>query len=263
MIRSPRALASLIRSLVLTSAPAVLVVTSASTTLVGCKDESQPEYWVDKLSDSSWRPRAIKRLEQFFDDTTNKSGGKTDSAEVQALLGKIVDPLTKTYVDSYTDMDTKTRVSLIKLLGSFRDKRTEPALKKALEEFAKKPAIQKDETDIKWAVRAAGDMKLMSLADAVLQAFLKLRASTMLGGVTYRDFNEGMVKMADKACSSPSWKPRSFVPKPTRTRTRSIPTAISCSGRRPPRRCWARSSRQRRWSRSSSACSIRPRATCS
>jgi HEAT repeat protein len=202
MIRSPRALASLIRSLVFTSAPTVLAVTSASI-LVGCKDESQPEYWVDKLSDSAWRPRAIKRLEQFFDDTTNKSGGKTDSPEVQALLNKIVEPLTKTYIDAYTEMDTKTRVALIKLLGSFRDKRTEPALKKALEEFAKKPAIQKDETDIKWAVRAAGDMKLMSLADAVLQAFLKLRASTMLGGVTYRDFNEGMVKMADKAWAGP------------------------------------------------------------
>ncbi len=203
MIRSSRALASLIRSLVFTAAPAVLLVTSASTTLVGCKDESQPEYWVDKLSDSSWRPRAIKRLEQFFEDASTKAGAKNDAPEVVALLNKIVDPLTKTYVDNYADLDTKTRVSLIKLIGAFRDKRTEPALKKALDEFAKKPATSKDDADIKWAVRAAGELKLDSLGDAVLQAFLKLRASTMLGGITYRDFNEAMVKIPQKAWVGP------------------------------------------------------------
>ena len=67
----------------------------------------------------------------------------------QKFFPDFKDPLTKTYVDNYNDYDTKTRVALIKLLASFRDKRTEPALKKAFEEFAKKPSGSKDEADIK------------------------------------------------------------------------------------------------------------------
>src|SRR5262245_43567309 len=142
MLRS-RTIVLLIRSLVLGTA-ATVMTGAATTTLVGCKDESQPEYWVDKLEDPSWRPRAIKRLEQFFEDTVTRANKDVQNPDVQALLNKIVDPLTKSYVDHYGDLDTKTRVSLIKLLAAFRDKRTEPALKKAFEEFAKKPTGNKD-----------------------------------------------------------------------------------------------------------------------
>jgi len=202
MTRSSRAIATLIRSLLLGTAAATLSV-SAVSTLSGCKDESQPEYWVGKLEDNSWRPRAITRLQQFYDDTLDKAQKKQDAPEVQALLTKIIEPLTKTYVNNYNDMDSKTRVSLIKLLASFRDKRTEPALKKAFEEFAKKPTGNKDDADIKWAVRAAGDLKLDSVGDGMLQAFLKLKASSMLGGITYRDFNEAMVQMPQKSWTGP------------------------------------------------------------
>jgi len=115
---------------------ATVATATLATSLIGCKDESQPGYWVDKLQDQSWRPRAIKRLEQFFEDASTKAGGDNKSPGVQKLLNKIAVPLTKTYVDHYADLDTKTRVTLIKLLADFRDKRAEPALKKAFEEFA-------------------------------------------------------------------------------------------------------------------------------
>lgn len=202
MNRSSRAIASLIRSLLLGTAGATLAVSAAST-LTACKDESQPDYWVEKLQEPSWRARAVARLGQFYEDASSKANQKNDAPEVQALLNKIVDPLTKTYVDAYADLDSKTRVALIKLLASFRDKRTEPALKKAFEEFAKKPATSKDDADIKWAVRATGDLKLESVGDALLQAFLKLKASTMLGGIAYRDFNEAMMKMPQKSWAGP------------------------------------------------------------
>src|SRR5687767_117794 len=150
MFRSSRSIALLVRSLMLGTAATVLTGALVTTT-IGCKDESQPEYWVEKLEDPAWRPRAIKRLEQFFEDTVTKANKDMQNADVQALLNKVADPLTKSYVDSYNDYDVKTRVSLIKLLASFRDKRTEPALKKAFEEFAKKPTGSKDDADIKWA----------------------------------------------------------------------------------------------------------------
>ena len=122
---------------------------------------------------------------------------------MQELIGKTVDPLTKAYVTDYDALDTKTRVSLIKLLASYRDKRTEPALKKAFDEFVKKPATAKDESDIKWAARATSELKLESLAVPMVEAFSKLRASSMLGGVTYKDYSAAMLEMPSKAWVGP------------------------------------------------------------
>ncbi len=204
MLRSSRKMnarttAALIRSLLLGTA-AVTSTVAVSTVMVGCKDENQPDYWVEKLDDAKWRPRAVKRLTQFLDDELAKANNDMQAPAVQALLNKLIDPLTKVYVEDYGEFDTATRTALIKLLADFRDKRTEPALKKAFDEFAKKPRTTSDETDIKWAVRAYGDLKLPSLAPSVFAAFEKLEAHTMLGGVVYRDYSEAMVK-----APSPQW----------------------------------------------------------
>lgn len=204
MLRSSRTVVSLVRSLVLgTATTTAATVLASSMLVVGCKDESQPAFWVEKLSDASWKARAVKRLEQFFEDAATKNGNDIKAPEVQKLIDETVDPLTNTYVNDYDAMDSKTRVSLIKLLASFRDKRTEKALKKAFEEFAKKPSTAKDETDIKWAAKATGDLKLESLAVPMVEAFVKLRASTMLGGVTYKDYSASMLDMPSKAWVGP------------------------------------------------------------
>jgi HEAT repeat protein len=199
MLRSTRTIASLIHHLMLGTATVVATGTLL-TTVVGCKDEGKPDYWVDKLEDRAWRPRAVKRLEQFFEDALTKANKDASAPEVKALLDKIADPLTKSYVQNYDDFDTKTRVSLIKLLSAFRDPRTVPALKKAFEEFVKRPATNKDDADIKWAARGAGALKDPSLAEPMIQTFMKLKASTMLGGVTYKDFNDALQDMPQ-----PSW----------------------------------------------------------
>lgn len=201
MLRSSRTIASLIRSLVLGTATATTLVLVAAS-VVGCKDESQPDFWVEKLDDPAWRARAVKRLEQFFEDSVTKNGD-LKSEGVQTLIAKTVDPLTKTYVDGYDTLDGKTRVSLIKLLTAYKDKRIEPAVKKALEEFAKHPATSKDDQDLKWAAIATEDLKLTGVSDPLLQAFLKLRASTMLGGVAYRDVQDAMRVAPSKAWVAP------------------------------------------------------------
>ncbi len=202
MLRSSRTVASLVRSLILGTA-AVTATAMVSTTLVGCKDESQPEFWVEKLSDTAWKARAVKRLEQFFEDAVTRNGNDVKAQGVQDFINKTVEPLTQAYANDYDSFDTKTRVSLIKLLASFRDKRTEPALKKAFEEFTKKPATAKDESDVKWAAQATGNLKLESLAVPMVEAFAKLRASTMLGGVTYKDYADSMLDMPSKAWVGP------------------------------------------------------------
>jgi HEAT repeat protein len=202
MLRSSRRLASLIGSLVLgTALPAAVSVTALVA--IGCKDESQPEYWVDKLGEASWRARAVNRFEQFFEDALTRANKDLKAQEVQDLINKSVEPLTKAYVEGGDQLDPKSRVTLIKLLSGYKDKRTEPALQKALTDFAKNPRTSKDDTDIKWAAIAISDLKLESSAGPLLEAFLKLRANTMLGGVVYKDYNAAMLSMPSKSWVGP------------------------------------------------------------
>jgi len=202
MLRASRTLASLIGSLLLGTVP-FAVVGATALSLTGCKDESQPEYWVDKLSEPAWRARAVARFEQFFEDSLTRANKDPKAKEVQDLIAKTIEPLTKTYVEAADQLDPKSRVTLIKLLAGYRDKRAEPAYKKALEDFAKSPRTGKDDTDVKWAAIAVGDMKLESSAQAMLDAFLKFRANTMLGGVTFKDFNTAILNMPNKAWVGP------------------------------------------------------------
>ncbi len=190
-MRTSRAIASLISSLMLSSGLITAVLVTPA--LVGCKDEGQPEYWVEKVDDPSWRARAVLRLAQFYEDTLSRKNNDLKAPEVVEFVNKTVEPLTKLYTEQYDNIDSKSRVALIKLLADFRDKRTEPALKKALDSFAKSPKTSRDETDIKWAARAQEDLKLESLSVPLLEAFRKLKTSSMLGGVAYRDMTEALL----------------------------------------------------------------------
>lgn len=202
MLRSSRRVASLIGALMLGSAtPAAVALTALTAT--GCKDESQPEYWVDKLNEPTWRARAVARFEQFFEDALTRSNKNLKAPEVQELINKSVDGLTKAYVEGGDQLDPKSRVALIKLLSGYRDKRADPAYKKAFDDFVKNPKTNKDDQDIKWAAIAVGDMKEEALAGPMLEAFLKLRANTMLGGVVYKDYNAAMLQMPNKAWAGP------------------------------------------------------------
>lgn len=193
MLRTRCATLLLTRALVFgTAAPALA---AAALALAGCQDESQPEYWVAKLSDNGWRARAIKQIDQFYEDATTRSNGQTDAPELKTLTEKTVVPLTTTYVEQYDTLDEKTRHRLIRLLAIMRDARTEPALSKAMSEFAEKG---RGGEDLKWAARAAADLKLASVSDQLLAAFLKLRADSEEGGPVYRDLNASLLAMADK-----------------------------------------------------------------
>ena len=63
MLRSSRTVVSLLGSLLMSTAVTTTTATVVlSSALVGCQDESQPEYWTGKLSDAAWKARAVKRL---------------------------------------------------------------------------------------------------------------------------------------------------------------------------------------------------------
>src|SRR5215203_103498 len=107
MLRSSRTVVSLIRSLVLGTATTTTATVMVASMLVGCKDESQPDFWVEKLSDTAWKARAVKRLEQFFEDAVTRNGNDIKAAGVQDLISKTVDPLTQLYVTDYDTLDSK------------------------------------------------------------------------------------------------------------------------------------------------------------
>lgn len=200
MLRTQRATASLIRALFIGAAVPAMAVSAA--TMVGCQDESQPEYWVEKLNDAAWRARAVKQLDQFYEDAVTRNQGSSggDSPELKALVDKIVTPLTNTYVEQGDNLDDKSKQRLIKLLAALRDPRTEPALTKAIADFAQKG---RGGEELKWAARAAVDMKMTGTADELIGAFNKLRADTEEGAAVWRDLNQAMLDMADK-----SWTPK-------------------------------------------------------
>ena len=198
MLRTRRATASLIRALIVGTA--LPIAATSSVTLVACQDESQPEYWVEKLDDNAWRARSIKQLDQFYEDSVTRSNHAGDSPEQKQLVDKIVLPLTNTYVTQYDNLDDKSRHRLIKLIATLRDPRTEPALTKAIGEFAEKG---RGGEDLKWAARAAADMKLAGTTDEMIGAYSKLRADSEEGGPVWRDMIQSMNDMADK-----SWTPK-------------------------------------------------------
>lgn len=197
MLRTSRVIATLLRTLVLGSALAGITVGAASS-LVACASENEPEYWIEKLDDKAWRPRAIERLSQFFEDAMTRGNKDFNNPDVKALLDKLVGPLTNIYVNEYANLDEKNRELLINILAGFKDSRTEPALKMAFEEFGKRGRGGKE---VKWAARAVRDMKLKGTAPAVFEAFKKTKPSTKEGAY-YRDLNEALLAVSD-----PSWAP--------------------------------------------------------
>ncbi len=197
MFRSTLTKASLIRSLMLGTAGVTVVVAAAA--VIGCTDESQPDYWVEKLQDPKWQGRAIKRLEQFYEDGLSRAGNDRNDAKLKALVDKSVVPLTNLYVQKWELLDTKTRGKLLRLVESMQDPRAEPAIKKAFQQYANSPK-KKDYPDLRWALQAQKNLQIEGVKPAMLAAFLKFKAATPVGSKTWRAFNAAM-----RAAPSMEW----------------------------------------------------------
>ena len=197
MIRSARRIAPLFRALAGALATSS-VFAAASVAMVACADENAPETHVKKLDDPVQKPAAIKRLIQFFEDAMTRANKNREDPNVKALLDKIVDPLTKVYVDG--NLDDRTRVELIKFLADTRDTRAKAAWIKACSSFGKGQGATED--DVRWAAPAIGATKLEEGAAALGEAFVKLEAGTQKGSQAYKNVHDAMLQLV-----SPTWKP--------------------------------------------------------
>jgi hypothetical protein len=197
MLRTARTIASILRSLLLGSV-AFAAVGAVSVGTIGCNDESAPETWVKRLNDPVYRPAAVKRLMQFFEDAMTRANKNREDPVVKELLDKIVEPMTKTYLEG--NLDEKTRIELIKFLADSRDVRAKAAWIKACDDFAAgKSTVAED--DVRWVAPALGALKLEDGAQALGAAFVKLQAGTLKGSQAYKNVHDAMLQI-----ESPSWK---------------------------------------------------------
>ncbi|MBL9110317.1 MAG: hypothetical protein JNM74_13635, partial [Myxococcales bacterium] len=80
--------------------PAVLgagALVVGGSMLTACADENDPKTWVKRLDDPAQRGAAVKRLQQFFEDSLSNAKKDANDPKVKALLDDIVEPLTKQY----------------------------------------------------------------------------------------------------------------------------------------------------------------------
>lgn len=199
MLRNVRKITPLLRSL-LCGVAAVSTVSISSGVLIGCEDESKPEYFIKRLDDPAMRPQAVKRLVLFFEDAMTRADKDRTQPHVKELLDKIVPPLTKTYMEGET-IDDRTKAEIIKLLADTRDERAKPAWIKALKDY--KPNVT--ESDVRSAAKVIAEtgVKDPEAMDAMIGVFIKFEAGSPKGSLIYMDFRNAMVEV-----SSPSWKPQ-------------------------------------------------------
>lgn len=173
-------LASRLTGILSSSGSRVAVATSvvlAATCLVACADENDPKTWVKRLDDPAQRTPAIKRLDQFFNDTMSSANNNREDEKVKKLLDDAVEPLAKAYTAG--GLDDKTRKDLIKLLADMGDARATPAFAKAFKDF--EPG--KSDDDVKYAsqgttrVANAGKLTDQALIDALWDCFAKFQPS--------------------------------------------------------------------------------------
>lgn len=175
-----------------TASVTALVATSA--VLVGCEDESQPDYWVKRLDDPAKRAPAVKRLTQFYEDGMTKANGNREAPEMKALLAKIVKPMSDAYVKG--DLDEKTRVELLKALAGTRDPAAKDAIVKAIKDFAAGKALAEEMTQSATYVK---QLKVQEASGPLLDAFLKIRVSDPKLGPPYIATQDAMMAVPDQA----------------------------------------------------------------
>ena len=197
MLRTSRTIAELLKQLVLGTA-SLTAITATATLLVGCEDESQPDYWVKRLDDPAKRPAAVKRLTQFYEDGMTKANNDREKPEMKALLAKIVKPMADAYVKG--DLDEKTRVELLKALANTRDPAAKDAVIKAIKDFAAGKAVADEMTQAAVYVK---QLKLTEAATPLLDAFVKVDTSKKELGLPYLQVKDAMLAIPD-----PAWEGR-------------------------------------------------------
>ena len=136
MLRSSRTLVSLFRALML-AAPTMGTLWSSQRPSCGCKDEGSARLVGRRTPKTRHgESNAVKRLEQFFDDTFTRTNKDLSSPDMKALADKVVRaPFEDVHGQLRRSGRQDPRDGDQKLVAAFRDPRGEAALKKAFDQF--------------------------------------------------------------------------------------------------------------------------------
>lgn len=92
-----------------------------SSLVVGCRDENDPEYWLDYMYDRPWREKSLKTLNEIFNKAMQDNQSDVNSPAVKKLVDLMVPELIKGYKEFTRDKFNRTEI--IKLLAQMKDPR--------------------------------------------------------------------------------------------------------------------------------------------
>ena len=92
-----------------------------SSLVVGCRDENDPEYWLDYMYDRPWREKSLKTLNEIFNKAMQDNNSDLNAPAVKKLTDLMVPELIKGYKEFTRDKFNRTEI--IKLLAQMKDPR--------------------------------------------------------------------------------------------------------------------------------------------
>lgn len=164
-------------------------------------DAERPEYWATHVGEPGRYAELYPRLKAFFSDdnlSSDESAPKPDYA-------RVVEPLTRSYVEHASKLDGEQRGRLMFLLAKTRDARAEPAVRLALSQYAEGRFPGEPARDVRFALRLAYGLKLESCRDSLLRVFLKYRQSEPMDSGLRSTLPLAVLDLADA-----SWLPTLF-----------------------------------------------------
>jgi len=107
----------------------------------GCRDESDPNYWLGKLEDSVWRDEALRRLDSMFSDVMRENNNDRSTQPVAEFIDNVGGQLIKAYDAPYLaggggSEDVTSRNKIITLLSQMETPAALPVYLSALEDVS-------------------------------------------------------------------------------------------------------------------------------
>ncbi len=95
---------------------------------IGCRDENDPEYWLDQMHERAWREKSLKTLKEIYSKTLKDNKNDYNNANVQEIVTLMGPKLIEGF-DAFT-RDPVNRTEILKLLAVMKyDKNADIFLK--------------------------------------------------------------------------------------------------------------------------------------
>lgn len=104
--------------------PILLLIAAflVSGVIVGCRDESDPEFLLDQMHDRPWRESALKNIKEMFNTKMQENNNDLNAPAVKELTNILVPGLIKGF-KTFT-RDKFNRKDIIELLAQMKDERS-------------------------------------------------------------------------------------------------------------------------------------------